>query len=393
MQALTGGWLLYKATGGQGKRRLVMIPPDSDGYIGTLIRSVTGAGKNTLYIVPLQHEFDLNPLPPDAVEFRSMPKAQCQTCKLSFPLQILALHVQECMELQLSSEDIETCEDEVQITSVTAATAEHHDTVPSVEEKFPCPICFLKFTPQFLEFHASVCGESGKEGLGLAEVTGMNQDNEQQVKSVDDVLKTISQRVDVEKQFNIQISRTNIVERGLLQWQRQKKASPTATLFGEAGVDTGALRKEFLTEMVAGIESRFFEGPQCQRSPRYSLNDFDSGLYSGKVDAMALNSDAVADVQLRDLIDRVELSTELSIKGLSDEILNCGYTGAVTIQNKELIVRAIILHAVLRLQPMLEQLKEGLQLYDLLSLLRQYPGICQSLFLLGKMSKSVQSLS
>lgn len=58
-----------------------MIPPDSDGYTGTLLRSVTGSGKNTLYIVPLQHEFDLTPLPPDAIE--------------------------ECMESQSSAEDIE----------------------------------------------------------------------------------------------------------------------------------------------------------------------------------------------------------------------------------------------------------------------------------------------
>ena len=84
-----------------------MIPPDSNGYTGTLIRSVTGSGKNTLYIVPLQHEFDLTPLPPDAIEFQNTPKAQCQTCKVSFPLQILALHVQECMQSQSSAEDIE----------------------------------------------------------------------------------------------------------------------------------------------------------------------------------------------------------------------------------------------------------------------------------------------
>lgn len=68
--------------------------------------------------------------------------------------------------------------------------------------------------------------------------------------SVDDVLDAICQRVDVEKQF-ILISRTNILERDLLQWQRQKKNSPTAMLkvsfFGEAGIDTGAFQKEFLT--------------------------------------------------------------------------------------------------------------------------------------------------
>ncbi|XP_033977303.1 G2/M phase-specific E3 ubiquitin-protein ligase-like [Trematomus bernacchii] len=361
LQALDGGWLLYKSTGGQGKRKLIMIPPDSDGYTGTLLRSVTGAGKNTLYIVPLQHEFDLTPLPADAVEFQNMPKAQCQTCKLHFPLQILALHVQECLS---SEEDI---------------------------EKVPCPICFESFTPQFLEIHASMCGERDQH-VRLDEKTDMGHNDG---KAMD-------------RQF----------ERGLLQWQRQKGSSPTATLnvtfFGEAGVDTGALRKEFLTEVVAGIEGRFFEGPQQQRIPRYSLNDLDSDLYrtvgeilavslaqggpapaffspwtysylcSGRINQKVLNSDSVADVQLRELIDQVESATEHSIIGLSDEILNCGYTGNVSIPNKDTIVRSIILHAVLRLQPMLEQLREGLQLYGLLSLMSQYPDICQPLFVSGE---------
>lgn len=77
-----------------------MIPPDSNGYTGTLIRTASGAGKTTLYIMPMQHEFDLIPLPPDATEFQTMPKAQCHTCKVRFPLPILALHVQECMVSQ-----------------------------------------------------------------------------------------------------------------------------------------------------------------------------------------------------------------------------------------------------------------------------------------------------
>ncbi|XP_049318755.1 G2/M phase-specific E3 ubiquitin-protein ligase isoform X2 [Astyanax mexicanus] len=417
MKGLTGGWLLYKATGGQGRRRLIMIPPDSNGYTGSLIRSVTGAGKSILYIVPLQHEFDLTPLPPDAIEFQRMPKAQCQTCKVSFPLQILALHVQECTESPSSAEDAETCSSEVQIVSVTAPPV-FCDPETAVEE-VPCPICFIEFTPQFLEVHASSCGEREKDDLMMAERSDVSQDNEgEQIKSVDDILDTISRRVDHEKQFHIQISRTNILERGLLQWQRQKKNLPTAalkvTFFGEAGVDTGALRKEFLTEMVAGIEDRFFEGTQNKKSPRYSLTDFDNGMYrtvgeilavslaqggpaptffspwsyyylcNGQINPTTLNSDAVADVHLRGLIDQVEKSTEHSIEDLSDEILNCGYTGTISIQNKELIIRAVILHAVLRLQPMLEQLREGLQLYDLLSLLRQYPDICQPLLVPGE---------
>ncbi|KAF0039207.1 hypothetical protein F2P81_007442 [Scophthalmus maximus] len=29
-----------------------------------------------------QHEFNLSPLPPDTIEFQSMPRAQCQTCNV-----------------------------------------------------------------------------------------------------------------------------------------------------------------------------------------------------------------------------------------------------------------------------------------------------------------------
>uniref|UniRef100_A0A3Q3VY26 Uncharacterized protein n=1 Tax=Mola mola TaxID=94237 RepID=A0A3Q3VY26_MOLML len=49
-----------------------------------------------------------------------------------------------------------------------------------------------------------------------------------------------------------------------------------------------------------------------------------------------------------------------------------------------LCCRAIILHAGLRVQPMLEQLNEGLQLNGLLSLIKQYPKICQPLFVSGE---------
>ena len=45
---------------------------------------------------------------------------------------------------------------------------------------------------------------------------------------------------------------------------------------------------------------------------------------------------------------------------------------------------AIMLHAVLRLQPMLEQLTEGLKLFGLLSLIRRYPDICRPLFVPGE---------
>lgn len=69
--------------------------------------------------------------------------------------------------------------------------------------------------------------------------------------SLNDVLQTISAAVSNEEEFLLMVSRSHMVERGLAQWKRQKKASPTSRLkiqfIGEAGLDTGALRKEFLT--------------------------------------------------------------------------------------------------------------------------------------------------
>lgn len=49
-----------------------------------------------LYIVPLQDEFALSPLPSDALEFSLIPKAECKKCFKMMPLQILALCLREC---------------------------------------------------------------------------------------------------------------------------------------------------------------------------------------------------------------------------------------------------------------------------------------------------------
>ncbi|KAL6455387.1 hypothetical protein MHYP_G00361970 [Metynnis hypsauchen] len=117
MDSLSGGWLLYKSTGGNGRRRLIVIPPDSEGYTGSTIRSATGGGKTTLYIAPLQEELDVTPLPNDAKEFALMPKEKCKTCNKMMPIQILILHVRDCS--QTSSEEdkrnSKECSDEEEV--------------------------------------------------------------------------------------------------------------------------------------------------------------------------------------------------------------------------------------------------------------------------------------
>lgn len=69
--------------------------------------------------------------------------------------------------------------------------------------------------------------------------------------SPDDVLRLLARRVDDSKDFKICVSRTDFYQRAMVQWQRQKRGTLDNTLrvtfFGEAGVDTGAIRKEFLS--------------------------------------------------------------------------------------------------------------------------------------------------
>ncbi|MEQ2300887.1 hypothetical protein AMECASPLE_030404 [Ameca splendens] len=72
---ICGGWMLHKSTGGGGQRNLVVIPPDLHGYTGQQLKVVSGNGKHTLYISPLQEELDTNPLPLEAKDFEKRPKA------------------------------------------------------------------------------------------------------------------------------------------------------------------------------------------------------------------------------------------------------------------------------------------------------------------------------
>lgn len=71
---------------------------------------------------------------------------------------------------------------------------------------------------------------------------------------MEDVLQWLASQVDTTKEFNLCVSRMNLLERGLLLWRRQKMSSPVNTLkitfLGEDGADTGALRKEFLTGQI-----------------------------------------------------------------------------------------------------------------------------------------------
>uniref|UniRef100_A0A3P9J2K7 HECT domain-containing protein n=1 Tax=Oryzias latipes TaxID=8090 RepID=A0A3P9J2K7_ORYLA len=63
--------------------------------------------------------------------------------------------------------------------------------------------------------------------------------------------------------------------------------------------------------------------------------------------------------------------------------INCGYTSQIKPENKESIIRAIILHSTTRLIPMLQQLRKGMELYGLVNQMGMYPDACHALFVPG----------
>ncbi|XP_051802261.1 uncharacterized protein LOC110964566 isoform X1 [Acanthochromis polyacanthus] len=231
---------------------------------------------------------------------------------------------------------------------------------------------------------------------------------------------SLNNKLTPQQNLKLCVDREDLLDRGFLQWKRKKTASPVSALtvvyIGEAGIDTGALRKDFLTEMISGIEKR---GPGNQgKNPKYSLTDLDNDnfrtigeimavslaqggpppaflkewcynfLCTGEVDCHSLSTEDVADLESSLLISRVLNSADVqSLMMYSDDIVSCGYTGQIKLESKESIIRAIVLHSTTRLIPMLQQLRKGMGLYGLVELMATYPTACHSLFVPGKITK------
>ncbi|XP_070401472.1 uncharacterized protein [Nothobranchius furzeri] len=229
---------VFPFPGGGGQRRLVAIPPDLDGYNGQQLKGVSGNGKYTLYIAPLQEEIDKTPLPPEAKEFENMPKAPCSTCRKMFPLQILPVHIKSCKE------NIDLCtssENENDMWECTLPVCSEKQ-----EETAECPVCRKTFDIDVIESHASDCGLRSMYPENNVPTEAIHS-----FQSSVDVLNWIQCQVEEGSTFYLCVSRSDIFKRGMQQWQRQKKSSPKSRLkvsfIGEVGIDSGALSKEFLT--------------------------------------------------------------------------------------------------------------------------------------------------
>uniref|UniRef100_A0A3B1IN00 HECT domain-containing protein n=1 Tax=Astyanax mexicanus TaxID=7994 RepID=A0A3B1IN00_ASTMX len=285
-------------SGGSGQRKLNVVQPDEEGYTGAYIIKALGGRGGCLYIMPLQGTLDMSPLPFTSREFDRMPKAQCATCHVDMPIRLLALHAQKC-EPDTGSRlnSVKCLSDAGNINVYIWGFAQ-----------VSCPLCCDAYPEDCIEEHASTC-----EG------------------SLADAVCKVKDKIDPQAIFSICVTREEIFHRGLKQWKRQKK---------KAGIDNGALRKEFLTEMMAGIETNLFEGSSAGKNPKYSIMDYQNDNFKYLffvIFTMYLSETDVTDPELLDLISKVYIEH----------------------------VIAIVLHSRVRVLPMLQQICTGLKLYGL----------------------------
>lgn len=94
-----------------------------------------------------------------------------------------------------------------------------------------------------------------------------------------------------------------------------------------------------------------------------------------------IKRDGVHDTEISPLIKMIEDSSDLS--NFTKEILDCGYTGPINTDHKESILRALALHITTKRIPMLQQLRVGLEIYDLIKVMQKKPQECHDLFVIG----------
>ncbi|KAF3859818.1 hypothetical protein F7725_000073 [Dissostichus mawsoni] len=154
MVPLEGAWMLHKAAGGSGQRKLSVLAPEAEGYTGAYLAKALG-GKGCLYIMPIQDTLDTSPLPYSSKEFENMPKARCATCHLSMPVQLLALHAQECEPSSCS--DRMDLEPDLDPDLESPATSNPGNASPSV---LPCRTSCSKIDIKSLELTMGLSGKN-----------------------------------------------------------------------------------------------------------------------------------------------------------------------------------------------------------------------------------------
>ncbi|KAK1898546.1 E3 ubiquitin-protein ligase RAD18 [Dissostichus eleginoides] len=186
---------------------------------------------------------DTSPLPYSSKEFENMPKARCATCHLSMPVQLLALHAQECEPSSCS--DRMDLEPSLQLQAIlifriwtqieSPATSNPGNASPSVlpcrtscskiDIKVACPLCSELFPEYFVEIHASTCRER-EWCYGYISTGEMDRDSISKEDVTDPELRQLMEEVEIaepEAMYDLLDRITACGYSGPATWEREEE--------------------------------------------------------------------------------------------------------------------------------------------------------------------------
>ena len=212
--------------------------------------------------------------------------------------------------------------------------------------------------------------------------------------------QALSSKVEKDEQFFITTRRNAPLSRILSLWRRQaKKKSPTCRIMvqysGEAGIDSGAIAKEFLEDAVDDIAATLFKDGVPVNSTHYVQNgDFRTcgelaaaSLAQGGPPPCFLDECAYKSIFMEiDLtkVDEKDLTKEeklilvdirLDCTKHTDLILHHGYTGVVHLNFIEDIINSLKVRFVSNRILYMQEFKKGLNVYGLGNMIEMNPDV------------------
>ena len=238
------------------------------------------------------------------------------------------------------------------------------------------------------------------------EWTDVNDLDEINLVSTKDVYQALATKVDDDKEFLVATRRKADLSRKLFLWQRQtKKNSPTSRLrvhyIGEDGVDSGALRKEFLESTLQEIKRVMFPNGSAMHSTFHVQNG--NFRTCGEIVATSIAQggplpcflepcafDAMwKQIDVLNINDEDLTEEERSVVAVvradctrhTDLIIENGYSGVIANDHVEEIVNSLKVSFVNRRYLYMSEFKIGLNSYGLGDLISSHPDICKAFFL------------
>lgn len=258
----------------------------------------------------------------------------------------------------------------------------------------------------FLDYSSSANHPSSLNDLSSVEKPN-SVENPSSLNDTGSVVKAVQERVNSSQKLFLVVRRGAPFFRLLTLWQREVNRNSAeyalrVCYHGEEGIDSGAMGKEFLTQMIQGIGSTMFPAG----GPMNSTYHIQNGNFRacGQIAAVSLAQGGPAPCFLEECVYNLLVKPEVDVKNLSAEshltaadqsiinqiredvtphqemIIEHGYTGNIDQEHVDDIVQSIIISIVTRQVVIMKEFMEGLHLYGLAKIVLSNPQVCKPLF-------------